>query len=219
MFLTQLDQKRLDHLATDDSFLAHLKMIYEDFYRRVISPRQVMDPYFKGNEVIAYFSMEFGIHESLPFFAGGLGVLAGDHLKSSSNISLPMVGICLLYIRGYFRQYLNHEGWQQEDYPETDSFHIPMQRAHGIDGKPLRVAATGPLGEIYANVWKINIGRIPLYLLDTNTHENSPEAQNITERLYTGNLIQRLSQEVILGIGGMRALKAMGYYPKVIHMN
>ena len=163
--------------------------------------------------------MEFGIHESLPLFAGGLGILAGDHLKAASDLALPLVGVGLLYRCGYFHQFLDPTGWQQEEYPETDYYHLPLRRARDASGNEVLVTLNGPDGEIHAMVWKIMIGRIPLYLLDTNIQENSPEIRNITYRLYDGGQKERLAQEVLLGIGGMRALATMGIQPAVCHMN
>ncbi len=219
VFLNSVSRSRLEELASDDGFLAHLQRVQEHFNDRVALPVESGPRPFEPSEVIAYFSMEFGIHESLPLFAGGLGVLAGDHLKAASNSALPLVGVGLLYRNGYFRQFLDHHGTQQEAYPETDLFHIPVERARDSSGKDLRVSVTGIAGEMLADVWRINVGRIDLYLLDTNIHENPPEIRNVTARLYDGEDRVRLNQELLLGIGGMRALAAMGLYPKVCHMN
>lgn len=163
--------------------------------------------------------MEFGIHESLPLFAGGLGVLAGDHLKSASDISLPLTGVGLLYQQGYFHQFLNLDGWQQEEYPETDIYQLPVERARDHSGNEVYVTVTGPDGEINAVVWKINVGRVSLYLLDTNLPENPPNIRDITSRLYGGDQKKRLTQEILLGIGGIRALGALNIFPAVCHMN
>jgi starch phosphorylase len=168
---------------------------------------------------IAYFSMEFGIHESLPLFAGGLGVLAGDHLKAASDLSLPMVGVGLLFNKGYFRQFLNDEGWQQEEYPDNDLFHMPLHRVKDSSGNHVSISLEGFSGTIHALIWRIQIGCVPLYLLDTNVPENSVEARAITDRLYAGEPKQRLEQEVLLGIGGMRALEVLGVQAKICHMN
>jgi len=219
LFITLVSQSRLEELAVNDSFLAHLHHVQELFDERVSTPAEEGFPQFGKNEVIGYFSMEFGIHESLPLFAGGLGVLAGDHLKAASSMGLPLTGVGLLYHEGYFRQYLDHNGWQQEEYPKTDLYHLPIERAVDSSGSDLRVSLEGPKGLILADVWKIRVGRIPLFLLDTNIHENPPDIRNITSRLYAGDDEVRLAQEMLLGIGGMRALTAMGLYPKVCHMN
>ena len=219
LFLTRVSQQRLEELAVNDGFLAHLQQVQELFNDRVTTPVKNDAAPFRSKEIIAYFSMEFGIHESLPLFAGGLGILAGDHLKAASNMALPLAGVGLMYREGYFRQFLDHNGWQQEEYPKTDLYHLPVRRAVDSSGKDLRISVAGPGGEILADVWQISVGRIPLFLLDTNIHENPPEIRDITSRLYAGEQRVRLAQELLLGIGGMRALTAMGYYPKVCHMN
>jgi len=163
--------------------------------------------------------MEFGIHESLPIFAGGLGVLAGDHLKSSSHMGLPLTAVGLLYRQGYFQQYMDPTGWQQEAYPETNIYTLPMVRVKNDRQDDLRISVAGPNGDIQADVWKMMIGRVPLILLDTNIAENPPAIRDITARLYNSEPGIRLAQEILLGVGGMRALHAMGIEPSVCHMN
>ncbi len=215
---TSIPQKRLEELAHDDSYLAHMERVRKRFENRVLNPTNGESPWDQG-EAVAYFSMEFGIHETLPLFAGGLGILAGDHLKAASGLKIPLVGVGLLYREGYFRQYLDKDGWQQEGYPETDLYHLPLSKQKDKDGNELVVHVTGIGREIHAQVWKIRIGRIPLFLLDTNLPENPPEIRDITARLYSGEQYTRLAQEVLLGIGGMRALDALGIQPTVSHMN
>jgi len=219
LLLTLIPQRRLLELAKDDSFLAHQQSVKERFYLRVLAPVDRSAPPLGEDGTVAYFSMEFGIHESIPLFAGGLGVLAGDHLKAASNMALPLVGVGLLYRQGYFHQFLDQEGYQQEEYPETELYNLPLERARDEQGDELRVTVSGPDGDIQALVWKILVGRIPLYLLDANLPENPPDVREISSRLYTANLKMRLVQEVLLGMGGMRALAAMGIRPKVCHMN
>ena len=218
-FLSKIDQGRFEKLAKDKGYQAHLKEVEEQFQIRVADSANPDDPVFGPGDTVAYFSMEFGIHESLPLFAGGLGILAGDHLKAASNLGLPLTGMGLMYRHGYFRQYLNPDGWQQEAYPETDLYELPVDRVMDDSGNELRVAVAGPEGPIHAIVWKIMIGRIPLYLLDTNILENKPVYREITSRLYAGDQKIRLAQEVLLGIGGMRALAAMNINVRVLHMN
>ncbi len=219
IFATLLPQDRLEQLAVDESFLAHMARVRENFEQQVTDPIDPAITPYPAHGNIAYFSMEFGIHESLPLFAGGLGVLAGDHLKAASDKSRPLTGVGLLYRRGYFQQFLDQTGWQQENYPESDLYNLPITRAKGPDGKEVRVTVTGPIGDIHANVWRVNIGRVPLYLLDTNLLENPPPVRDITSRLYIADKTIRLSQETLLGIGGMKALAAMGITPSVCHMN
>ncbi len=218
-FLSKISQSRFEKLSKDKGFLAHLKGVQEQFQSRVLDSAERVRPALGSGETIAYFSMEFGIHESLPLFAGGLGILAGDHLKSASNLNLPLIGVGLMYRRGYFRQYLNPDGWQQEAYPETDIYDLPVDRVRDADNNELRVSVIGPEGPIQAVVWKMMIGRIPLYLLDTNILENPLPYRDMTSRLYAGDQKTRLAQEVLLGIGGMRALEKMNVQVKVLHMN
>jgi starch phosphorylase len=219
LFSTLIPQKRLEELATDEGYLAQLDRVQKKFEKEVGPVMPASDPGGTQKSVIAYFSMEFGIHESLPLFAGGLGVLAGDHLKAASDIDVPLVGVGLLYHQGYFHQYLNDQGYQQEEYPQTDIFHLPVLRCKDASGNTISISIQGPDGDIKAIVWKVNVGRIPLYLLDTNLPENPVPIRNITDRLYTGESKERLAQEVLLGIGGMRALKTLGIQPDVCHMN
>ncbi|TSA56890.1 MAG: alpha-glucan family phosphorylase, partial [Planctomycetaceae bacterium] len=219
VFLTRISQERFEELAEDGGFLAHLERVRKAFERLHLPGVDLSNTAFGQYGTIAYFSMEFGIHESLPLFAGGLGVLSGDHLKAASDISLPLTGVGLLYRQGYFHQFLNQDGWQQEEYPETDLYQLPVDRARDHSGNEVHVTVTGPVGEINAAVWKINVGRIPLYLLDTNLPENPPSVRDITSRLYESDQKKRLSQEILLGIGGIRALEALNIFPTVCHMN
>ncbi|MCP4681214.1 MAG: glycosyltransferase family 1 protein [Desulfobacterales bacterium] len=219
VFSTLIPQERLEELARDDSFLAHQERVKHLFESQISTTSEPSDSAYGEKETIAYFSMEFGIHESLPLFAGGLGILAGDHLKAASDLALPLTGIGIIYKNGYFRQFLNHDGWQQEAYPETDIYRIPVERAKDVKGNEVRITLDGPHGKIHAMVWKIKVGRIPLFLLDTNIVENPPDIRKISHSLYSGDPQIRLAQEVLLGIGGVRALDAMGANPVVCHMN
>ncbi len=216
VFSTMISQERLEELAEDESFLAHMERVKKQYTSQILKPEE---RFAEKEEVIAYFSMEFGIHESLPQFAGGLGILAGDHLKAASDLQIPIIGVGLFYRSGYFHQYLNHEGWQQETYPESELFHMPMRRVKDADGNELRLSITGPEGDIQLVVWQLRIGCIRLYLLDTNIQENPQTIRDINARLYPATAAIRLAQEVILGIGGQRALAAMNIRPAVCHMN
>lgn len=219
VFSTLIRPDRLKNLAGDESFLAHMRRVQSKFESQILAPAEGDDRNLGSNAAIAYFSMEFGIHESLPLFAGGLGVLSGDHLKASSDLALPLVGLGLLYRRGYFHQYLDPSGWQQEEYPETDLYHLPVRHAKDAEGKEIQIQVESPQGPIHAAVWRMDVGRVPLYLLDTNLAQNSNEIREITSRLYAGEQKLRLAQEVLLGIGGMRTLQALGIEPAVVHMN
>ncbi|MGA2377294.1 MAG: alpha-glucan family phosphorylase [Candidatus Sulfotelmatobacter sp.] len=168
---------------------------------------------------VAYFSAEFGIHESLPVYSGGLGVLSGDHIKSASDLAIPLVGIGLFYGQGYFRQRLDHNGWQQEEYLETDLNQLPLEVAIGTNGRPVVVQIETRTGSIHAKVWRVEVGRCDLFLLDSDIEENTPDDRQLTSRLYGGNARTRIRQELLLGIGGFRALTAMGITPGVLHLN
>ena len=218
-FLAKIPQGRLEQLAKDDGYRAHLQRVKEHFQTLVIDPVNRDESPFEPGDTIAYFSMEFGLHESLPLFAGGLGILAGDHLKAASNLATPLIGIGLMYREGYFRQYLDQDGWQQEKYPQTDLYNLPVERIKDVAGNDLIISIQGPEGMIHAMVWKIMVGRIPLCLLDTNILDNTPASREITARLYAGDNKVRLAQEMLLGIGGMKALAAMDVKVKVLHMN
>src|ERR1700722_12080907 len=168
---------------------------------------------------VAYFSAEFGMHESLPIYSGGLGVLSGDHIKSASVLGIPLVGVGLFYGQGYFLQRLDEKGWQREEYLETDIKQLPMQPAIGLDGQPVVVEIATRGAAIRAKVWHVKVGRCDLYLLDSNVPGNAPEDLETTSRLYGGDSRTRIRQELLLGIGGYRALKAMGISPGVLHLN
>lgn len=168
---------------------------------------------------VAYFSAEFGVHESLPIYSGGLGVLAGDHIKSSSDLDIPLVGVGLFYGQGYFRQRLDRNGWQHEEYLETDVAQLPMEAAIGKNGRPVVVQIDTRRGSIRAKVWRVEVGRCHLFLLDSDVEGNAPEDRELTSRLYGGDRRIRIRQELLLGVGGLRALKEMGIAPGVLHLN
>ena len=168
---------------------------------------------------VAYFSAEFGLHESLPIYSGGLGVLAGDHIKSASDLDIPLIGIGLFYSQGYFRQRLDENGWQREEYIPNDVNQLPMEPAIGFNGLPVTVEIQTRSGIINARVWRVRVGRCDLLLLDSNVEGNAPEDRELTSRLYGGDRRVRIRQELLLGVGGFRALKAMGITPGVLHLN
>lgn len=173
-----------------------------------------------GQRPAAYFSAEFGLHESLPIYSGGLGVLSGDHLKSASDLGIPLVGIGLFYDEGYFSQHIDQDGWQQESYTETIREDLAIHPAVSPDsGEPVLISVETRSGTIFARVWHVRVGRLSLFLLDTDIPENKEEDRSLTARLYGGDARTRIRQEIMLGIGGARALKALGIHPSVIHMN
>src|SRR6476660_2544174 len=168
---------------------------------------------------VAYFSAEFGLHVSIPEYSGGLGVLAGDHVKSASDLGIPLIAVGLFYGQGYFRQRLDRTGWQQEEYIQTDVNTLPMEAAIGPNGEPVTVQVETRGGTIRAKVWRMKVGRCDLLLLDSNIEGNHPEDRELTSRLYGGDSRIRIRQELLLGVGGFRALRAMGITPGVLHLN
>jgi len=212
--------KRLEELKNDQSFVDHLRHVHES-YKNYQKGETWFDRKFGkvSKPKFAYFSMEYGLMDSLRIYSGGLGVLAGDHLKSASDLGVPLVGVGLLYQRGYLSQYLNVDGWQQESYAVNEVAQLPLQPVLGEDGTPL-VTKLQMLGaEVKIRTWRVSVGRLCLFLLDTNLPENPKEIRDITAKLYGGDLETRIRQEIILGIGGYRTLNAMGIRPVVCHMN
>ena len=220
LMLGLISQDRLEELARDQGFVAQLERLGQDFDRYLSQPRIQAEDY--SAEVpfqVAYFSAEFGLTESLPIYSGGLGVLSGDHLKSASDLNVPLVGVGLLYQEGYFKQYLTSDGWQMETYPVNDFDNMPVQLVRDKEGTPLSVSVDFKAEPVKILIWRINVGRVPLYMLDTNVSGNPPEFRGTTGQLYGGDREMRLRQEIVLGIGGVRALKALGMEPTVTHMN
>jgi glycogen phosphorylase len=172
-----------------------------------------------GAMPVAYFSAEFGLHESVPIYSGGLGVLSGDHIKSASGLGVPLVAIGLFYDQGYFKQHLNDEGWQLEEYLDTKVENLPMEPARDPKGRPITVEIETLHGRLLAKVWLMYVGRINLYLLDCDVEGNSPEDRELTSRLYGGDLRTRIRQELVLGVGGVKALRMLGIKPGVYHLN
>jgi starch phosphorylase len=172
-----------------------------------------------GGQSIAYFSAEFALHQSLPIYAGGLGVLAGDHCKEAGDLGVPLIGVGFMYPQGYFHQHVSAEGWQEESYERLNWADAAIEPALTSDGKPCVTAV--PLGDrtVLVAVWRVRIGRVKLYLLDTSLEENAPWDRELSARLYGGDRETRIQQEIILGIGGVRALKALGSDPAVFHLN
>lgn len=216
-FLNRIPQTRFEALARDEGFLAHLNQVKNRYESEVLKVRNGIPG--NGHKCIAYFSLEYGIHESIRVYSGGLGGLAGDHLKSCSDLDVPLCGVGILYRLGYFQQYLNNDGWQQEAYPENEIHHMPLRRALDQSGQPVQVAIPLPGGELKAAVWQLDVGQVPLYMLDSNIPDNPPDLRKITAHLYGGDRQVRLRQELLLGIGGFKALVAMGHEPIVCHMN
>ena len=221
LLLGTVEQEKLDKAARDESFLAHMDRVLSELDRYMgCQTTWYQKQHGSSNQLaIAYFSAEFGLTDCIPNYSGGLGVLAGDHLKSASDLGLPLVGVGLLYQQGYFHQYLSTDGWQQERYPENDFYTMPLQIERHDDGSPVTIEVDYPGHRAKAQVWRVQVGRVPLFLLDTNLETNPPEYRDITDKLYGGGIEIRIRQEILMGIGGIRALKAMGIDPVVYHVN
>ena len=219
VLLAGLTDDRFERIAEDD-----------DFVRRVVDAVGAMQHELAGSTwwteehpgeefLAAYFSTEFALDESLPVYSGGLGVLAGDHLKSASELGVPLVGVGLFYERGYFRQTLDETGWQQERYPLNNPARLPLTLERRPSGEPLHVHLELAGEPVSLQIWRADIGRTRLFLLDANVETNSEGSRGITDRLYGGDREHRIRQEVVLGVGGVRALRALGLAPTVFHMN
>jgi starch phosphorylase len=217
-----VSQERLLAACEDLAFMAHYNRVCESFDAYMAASATWYRGVYGDSPAprIAYFSMEFGITECLQNYSGGLGVLSGDHLKSASDLGIPLVGVGLLYQEGYFHQYLNADGYQQESYPINDYANLPVTLQRGPDGTPIKISVPLPGRQLYAVIWRVQVGRVPLLLLDTNIKENArDEDRNLTDRLYGGDRRTRIRQELLLGIGGTRALEALGLRPDIVHIN
>ena len=209
-----VDRQRLDQLAADPGFMGFLTEMHDELRRYTGRPRWFQTSGDISLRGVAYFSPEFGIAEALPQYSGGLGVLAGDHLKASSSLGVPLIGVGLMYRMGYFRQHLDSEGWQEERYPVLDPHSMALELVSDV-----RVAVDLAGARLEAQVWLAQVGRVKLYLLDADVEPNAPEERAVTDRLYGGGPEHRLRQEILLGIGGVRALDAVGAATQVFHTN
>lgn len=220
-FLNQITPEQVEELAAE--LVLHSRINYA--FRRLneyMEKRKTWGAVNCSNlhkRQVVYFSAEFGLHESIPIYSGGLGVLAGDHLKSASDLGIPLIGIGLLYHQGYFSQRLNNDGWQEEDYRELDINTLPLQTVTEPNGQPLVVRVDTRSGSLQARVWQLQVGRVRLLLLDSNVEGNSAEDRELTSRLYGGDDKLRIRQELLLGIGGARILQALKNFPGVLHLN
>jgi glycogen phosphorylase len=220
LMLRLISPELLAHGAQDADFLT----LYDAAIDALEAARSARDTWWRhrypdAHGPIAYFSAEFALHQSLPIYAGGLGVLAGDHCKEASDLGIPLIGVGFMYPQGYFHQSVSPEGWQQEIYERLNWTDAPIEQAIAPDGRPCIIAV--PLGNrtVLVSVWQVRLGRVMLYLLDTDLEENAPWDRELSARLYGGDRETRIQQEIILGIGGVRALKAMGIRPAAWHLN
>ncbi|MGB0766654.1 MAG: alpha-glucan family phosphorylase, partial [Phycisphaeraceae bacterium] len=219
--LALISQARLDELAGDQSFLDAMRAVCDRLGRHCDRPGWLSETHGDavGDATIAYFCAEFGLTESFQIYSGGLGILAGDHLKSASELGIPLVAVGLMYRHGYFQQYLTPDGWQMEYLPDLNFEHMPITPVLGGDGEQVKVTVPMPKREVTVALWEARVGRIRLFLLDTDIIENSDADRGITGQLYGGDMDMRIRQEIVLGIGGVRALLAIGIRPDVCHMN
>ena len=218
--LGQVTRDQLAARAADSAFVHDLQRVV-DRRRRYLETRSWFGATFPQADdlEVAYFSMEYGITESVPLYSGGLGVLAGDHVKAASDLGVPLVAVGMLYRQGYFRQTIDPSGDQRELHPETDFYSQPVTMLTTPDGAPLTVSVSITDRRVEARVWRMNVGRCPVLLLDANVPNNAPEDRELTAKLYQGDSDVRIRQEILLGVGGMRALRAMGANPTVLHLN
>ena len=223
ILLSQVSDLRLAQVAADPAFadrIQRLSLRFNDYLSdRRLWPKLQLAPRIARETPVAYFCAEFGIHNSLPLYSGGLGILAGDHLKSASDLNLPLVAIGLFYRFGYFRQRLTRDGWQEEAYRENHSDELALHTVNGASGNPLLIEVTMRGRAVHARVWRADVGRVQLYLLDTNVSENEQTDRLVTGHLYGGDRETRLVQEMMLGIGGARLLQKLGFDPGVYHLN
>ena len=221
-FLRLVSQRKLDAAAADPAYVARYEAVmaaFDAYMHPAAATWYARTHVDKSDRLIAYFSAEFGLHESLPIYSGGLGILSGDHCKTASDLGLPLIGVGFLYPQGYFTQEIDADCRQQALYEKLDFAEVPTTPAVGPDGKRIVVSVDLPGRKVYAEVWRIQVGRIPLYLMDTNVEQNAPGDRELSARLYGGDQQMRVSQEVVLGIGGVRVLRALGLKPAVWHMN
>jgi glycogen phosphorylase len=221
-FLRSVKQQQLNTAAGNESYLERYQRVLAelDAYRAPDANTWFRRQHKENRDLtIAYFSAEFGMHEALPIYSGGLGILSGDHCKEASDLGLPFVGMGFLYPQGYFTQRISSSGEQEAIYEKIDFAEVPALPALDAEGNPVVIHVDLPGRTVYAKVWKIQVGRIPLYLMDTDVERNAPQDRELSARLYGGDHEMRISQEFVLGIGGVRALRALGYQPTVWHMN
>ncbi|MCU0503381.1 MAG: alpha-glucan family phosphorylase, partial [Anaerolineae bacterium] len=220
-FLRRVSQDKVARAAVDSAYLTRYTGVmdaFDTYMRPVRVWYQAPNPDMNVR-TIAYFSAEFGLHESLPIYSGGLGILAGDHCKQASDLGLPFVGVGFLYPQGYFRQQIDANGRQEAIYEKLDFSEVPAKPALNGTGRELTISVDLPGRTIYAKVWRFQVGRIPIFLMDTDVERNAPADRELSARLYGGDVQMRISQELVLGIGGVRALRALGYQPDAWHMN
>ena len=220
-FLKLVSQEKLELIIKDHMFLKQYDKIRDDFEGYINNKNTWFAKKYPNNknDVIAYFSAEYGLDEILPIYSGGLGILSGDHLKSASDLGIPLVAVGLFYKNGYFHQKINKDGMQETEYRKNDSSLLPIESVKDKDGKDLLIFVKFPNSKLYLKVWKVNVGKVQLYLLDSDISENSEEYRSVTSTLYGGDQEMRIQQEIVLGMAGTNLLKVLGVNPTVYHMN
>ena len=219
--LNELPAEQLEAAANDPDFLRAYKSVLIKMDQEIQNGHSWFYQTYPEltKNTIAYFSAEFGLHNSLPIYSGGLGILAGDHAKEASDLGIPLIGVGFMYPQGYFRQRLPSHGWQEATYEQLDLSQAPIRPVETVDGQPLKIHVTMSGTPVYARIWYVQVGRTVLYLMDTDVEENDPWNRDLSARLYSGDGEVRIRQEIMLGVGGVRTLRALGITPKVWHMN
>ena len=220
-FLDEVQRSSLNAVIQDRYYLEYYDLVFRDFDKYMRNENTWCSDHHSefNHRPIAYFSTEFGLNETLPIYAGGLGILSGDHLKGASDLGLPLIAVGFLYTHGYFSQRITEDGWQEAHYIRLKFSDLPILPILSAEGEPLTISVNLPGREVKARLWVIHVGRVPLFLLDSDVDGNSVSDRELTARLYTSDLDSRISQEIILGIGGVRALRMLGYNPSVWHLN
>ena len=220
-FLKAVDQEKIENASKDIMFLKEYDKIVEDFDGYMTSKNTWFSQKYPDNrnDLIAYFSAEYGLDQTIAIYSGGLGILSGDHLKSASDLGIPLVAVGLLYKNGYFRQVIDRYGMQRPEYRDLDLYDLPINPVKDLDGNDLMLYIKFPKRRIYLKVWEINVGRVKLYLMDSDIDVNNEEDRDTTARLYGGDQEMRIRQEIILGMGGVSLLRRLGLRPTVYHMN
>ena len=220
-FLKQVSQEKLEEVSKNTSFLKEYDKIIENFENYMKSKNTWFSNKYPDNknDLIAYFSAEYGLDETIPIYSGGLGILSGDHLKSASDLGIPLVAVGLLYKNGYFHQKINGYGEQETEYRDLNLSELPINPVKDKNGEDLIINVKFPKRRLYLKIWQINVGRIKLYLLDSDIDQNNVEDRNVTLRLYGGDQEMRIRQEIVLGMAGVNLLKTLGLNPTIYHMN
>ena len=220
-FLKHISQERLEAMSKDLGFLKEYDKVVSNFDGYMNSKNTWFAKKYpeEKNDLIAYFSAEYGIDETMPIYSGGLGILSGDHLKSASDLGIPLVAVGLLYKNGYFNQKINGYGDQETEYKNIDLYDLPITPVKDNKGEDLTIYVKFPKRRIYLKVWQVNVGRVTLYLLDSDIDKNNEEDRDVTLRLYGGDQEMRIRQEIVLGMAGVNLLKTLELNPTVYHMN